>query len=490
MSFSPLTRAQFLLLGGWSRNAIIIGASLAIVAVSAGVTYRAVPPADHDNVHRFFLSATGIFQAVFLLLVAPNSIRRAVLRDFETGMIYSHRLTPLGGWRLVLGYMTGGGAQSGLLFATGILLGSVFAYWSGQIVQFGPTYVWSWVYSQACLLTLALLVNSLALLSALGSRGKMNLLPIFLLGALFGGWFVIFLIPGLALLSGVMSVGVFFQFLGVPGPGGLDPRVTVWAVLFQVALSGVILAAASRKVRRPEGIAFTPLLSTLLLATWGLLLVVGRKHFTDFAGFFGGDESYAIPQWIGSTLAFMLVALVPVSARALRDGRSYFAGDSLPLLGWLTPVAVSAAAFVVAVVTAPLDVAQLLEANPLRSIVPVAIVIGCAFLVDYAACACASSRAISQRYALLATWGVLRGVPFLVDGLVFLVSEIIETESGTNWSVSSISLIGTLIQASDGDVVQTGVAIQVALAIAAIVLWRWAFTRRSAPVKDLLPESS
>jgi hypothetical protein len=225
MSFRALTSANFQLSGGWRQNVVIVGLYAVMTAALATLAYRTAKPADYGDVSAVCLSLITAIQGVVVLLIAPGAVRKAVLRDFQTGMIESHRLTPLSGLSLVLGYLTGPTAQAFLVYATGLLLGGMFAGAYGQSLGFAGVALSAWYGGQLCLLMLGLLVTALSLLAALASAGKANLMVLLLLFGVFGGWFVLPFVPGLALLAGVMSGGWLIGLFVRGGPMSQPPQI-------------------------------------------------------------------------------------------------------------------------------------------------------------------------------------------------------------------------------------------------------------------------
>ena len=116
----------------------------------------------------------------------PAAVRKAVLRDFQSGMIESHRLSPMSGPKIVIGYMTGAPVQSGCLLLASLLLGTAFAAHVAR--DLSAVVLTGWYVMQGCLLCLAFMVAALSLLVALGTAGKVDVLTVGVLLVIFGGW--------------------------------------------------------------------------------------------------------------------------------------------------------------------------------------------------------------------------------------------------------------------------------------------------------------
>src|SRR5206468_898587 len=109
---NPLGWVQSRLLGGW-RRAVTVGVLYLLVAFGAMlILFRAVPwsssaAAGLSTFTRGVLVLLSVFQAILFVFVSTSTVSRAVQRDVTSGMIDSHRLTPMSGIAIILGYLTG-----------------------------------------------------------------------------------------------------------------------------------------------------------------------------------------------------------------------------------------------------------------------------------------------------------------------------------------------------------------------------------------------
>ncbi len=490
MSFLALAKVQFELSGGWRQNAIILAVYVALVLAVSGFVYGYAGASHHDEVSATFLTIMSIIQGALVLLVAPSAVRRAVLRDFQTAMIESHRLTPLSSLSLVLGYLTGPAAQVMLLYGAGLVVGGYFAADYGQSLGFPGVIITGWYASQLSVLTLALLVAALVLLTALATRGKTNLmLPLILLGV-FGGYWLVLLVPGLALLMGVMSGGLIISVLTRSAATALDPAMLGWAMVLQVAMALVLLIACCRKVRAPDRPAFSLGSGLLLLLVSGFTLVMGVRYFEGFRRLIDWDESW-LWQWGGSTLAFVLVGLIPLAAAASqrqhRDRAAVLATRQRPpilrLLD-LTPLLLAA-------LTAALMVLLLLEVETVRlswsllteptPVAALSVAFFLTFWTDYVLVYTARTWQRSAKFALLFTWFILRIVPVAADAAAALSSFLTgEPAMAVVWRAAGISPIGSLLILVRGGNPWPGIAIQGIIAAVATLIGWFALDRAAA----------
>ncbi len=474
MSFRALTRAHFQLSGGWRQNLVILGAYFILVAVIAAFLYRTSKPAEHAMISAACLSFLSVIQGLLVLFVAPAAIRKAVLRDYQTGMIESHRLTPLSGLDLVLGYLTGPAAQSVLLYGAGLLAGGYFAVDYGAALGFINVVMGGWYFSQFCLLPLGLLVISLVLLTALTTAGKVDLTLVLVVVGLAGGWILVPLVPGLALLFDVMSAGWIIRLLARAGPPAGDPAVLGWAMLLQTALSLILLTAACRKVRAPDRPVFGTYLGLLLLTVTGVTLVIGMELFPGFRWLFHMHET-PVWQWLASTVVFVLIAMFPLTAAAMerahndRQGQtaasSRLGVDLLPLL-----LTLMAALVMYCMLPSTLD-AQL-SAERLRAAGPALLGVALSLWTDYLVVYWARGRGKSVFFVLIVDWAILKALPLAIAAAVLTASEMTYQPETPGWWIAGFSPIGTLLAITRHESPWPGLVFQLLVAAATTaVVW-------------------
>lgn len=317
MSINPLVWLHFRLAGSWRQNAPTVAVYVALVVVGATVSYRMSSPTTASGaVSSVWLGIVTAAQGAFLLLIAPGAIRRSILRDFQSGMIESHRLSPMSGIRIIIGYLTGPPVQAFCLVGAGLLLGTYFAVDAARGLS--PMVVAGWYVFQLCLLCVAFMVAAAAVLVALGTAGKLDVLSVLILAMVVGGWAALPFIPGLALATGVLGAGDLVRSLFQGGPTGVaaDTGSIALAAAVQLALALVFVRAACRKIRAPEQAMFSMPLGLLLAAVWAAILVLGMALLPAQHWLLRDLENATAIQIIASAATFMLVALFPLAAAA------------------------------------------------------------------------------------------------------------------------------------------------------------------------------
>jgi hypothetical protein len=322
MRANPLLWLHFRLTGAWRTNVVIVLVYAALVAVIATASYRMMLPEESGQVSSVWLGIISAAQGASVLLLGLGAIRRAVLRDFQTGMLESHRLTPMSSLRIVVGYLIGPPVQAAWLFLMGLVLGTYFALDVAR--QFTTVVISGWYALQLSLLILGFMLAGGVLLSAISTAGKANVVAVafvaFVILVISGGMAAA-IVPGLALISGTLSVGSLFSSI-IRGTGfanalNSNTNSLVVGAVAQIAFGVVFVAAACRKVRGPHRAMFGMALGLLLTALWAVTLVLGivlmppghwlQREFGDMGS----------AQLVASTGAFMLVALFPLVGAAV-----------------------------------------------------------------------------------------------------------------------------------------------------------------------------
>ena len=76
-------------------------------------------------------------QAALLVLHGCNAIHRVLLRDYQTRMFESHRLTPMSNHAVVLGYLIGGGGHPLMMFGVNLVFGTILSFLGSSRRGFG-----------------------------------------------------------------------------------------------------------------------------------------------------------------------------------------------------------------------------------------------------------------------------------------------------------------------------------------------------------------
>lgn len=490
MSLLPTARVSFTLGGGWRISLAALIAYFGLAAVLSGVVYSNATPADYSAISGVFLMLVTLLQGAFVLLVATTAIRTAVLRDFDTGMLESHRLTPLSSRNLVLGYLVGPPLQALVLFGGGLVLGGFYAANYTPPFGFSAPDAGDWYYGQGCLLMVGLLVASLVLLTALSTAGKTNLIVMLLIVAVIGGWLVVPLVPGMALATGVLSTLNFLgSFAGYPNMIGSSATMP-WTLSIQFLLIVILLLAACRKVRAPHAPAFSVPLGIALLLVWGVALVVGWQMIQSVS-WFADRDTPVLAQWVASVGFFLLIALVSLAGVAgvrHQETRVHFLlhGKLPPILRPIDGVVLLVAGLALALMGSILPSA-LPRTAAVLSVPAAAIVLS--LWTDYVIIGLALSRGMGLFRVLLFSWLVLKGLPLLADGAAALANAAMTGgEPHMVWWLSAFSPLGSLfMQTLNPSAVGPGMAFQVCVAVVLTVIWRKTSARAYAPRTYTLP---
>lgn len=503
MALNPLLWLHLRISGSARSNVTIAVAYTAVVIVFAGVSYYvAALEANPRTVQQVYARINAVWlvimtiaQGVFLLLLAPSAVRRAVQRDFESGMMESHCVSPMSNLKIVLGYLTGAPIQAFLLYALSLVFGSYFATRYALSPGLGGTIglratLSGWYLAQGCMLVLAAAAGALVLLTSLATRGKGNIIGVLALIGVFGGWVAIAFVPGLALLAGVLSGGVLIGLLTSAKIGG-DPFVIVAATVLQSVFGVILLAAACRKLRAPDHPLFSIPLGLVLLVFWGFTLVAGMWVAPRHDWLFGEWRDYQVAQLISSTVVFMLIALFPLTAAAgglfRHDRAASFgerkAGPSRSRL-MLMPLVLGVLSALVLFLMSRAMAGELATGTRIAfeswltwAAIVAALVLS--FWTDFNWSYHLAVRGGRVVVGLLIMLVLLKGVPLLLDSAIKLFArELAEVEWGGYGYLTGLSPVGTLMLVPEGGArLWVGLIFQAALAGGATLLGRRACRR-------------
>ena len=504
MSLNPLLWLHLRITGSARTNVLIVTAYAATIILFASISFYVaalnVLPRDRTAVfaqmNGAWLVIVTVAQGVFLLLLGPSAVRRAVQRDFDTGMLDSHRLSPMSNLKIVLGYLTGSPIQAVLLYAVSLVFGTYFAASYAASSGLGGAIgvratLAGWYFAQGCMLMLAAMFAALILLTALATRGKANVVGILALIGVFGGWFASVFVPGLALVLGVRSGGVLFGLLTSTKIAG-DALTIVNAGALQFTLCLIFVTAACGKLRKPERPLFSLRLGLTLLIVWGIALLAGMHAAPDYDWLFGEWREYRFAQLVASTIAFMLVSLLPLAAAAINlfhhDRAASFGerpvGRSRLLL--LAPLLAALTVSCLDLMLRAVGPHQLSraarEALLYRSVwAGIAAALLLSFWTDFHCLYSLKALVRRPTIAFLIVLAVLKGAPLAIDGVVkFCVEEVAEQAWTGQGYLTGLSPIGTLLLIPRaGAPVWFGLVFQLAVAVGATALARRARRRLS-----------
>jgi len=204
----PVWRLHFHLLGGKRR----VGGLTVIYIISVIFGILVMRRLFRNEPLSAFVDTTmNILGFVQLLIGIPGiagAVHRAMLRDYQTRMIDSHRLTPLSGLTLLLGHLFGASQQMLLLFGTNVILG-------GALLMFGSAGVQDWLLGNLLVLSMGYMLSSG--LSAFAFRAGKPIPPGPIVMTVAALTIPLLFVPGLMLLLGSLAGVIAVQILLVGG---------------------------------------------------------------------------------------------------------------------------------------------------------------------------------------------------------------------------------------------------------------------------------
>ncbi len=305
---NPIGWLQVRLLGGWRKVFQITGVAAAAVFCFHILIYRMIradTPLDSFCMSAFRVMA--VVQGLILLVGGPGAIRKALLRDYTTDMISSHRQTGLSGGSAVLGYMTGATMQVIILALLCWLTCTVLAVFAGPLVSnLASTVILVW------LLISATMYWALSVLLGLGTQGKTNAAGLVIVIAMVSFSGALAALPGLNLLVGAP----IREVTRASSSTVVVPAAAV-SLMAQLMFAVIFFLAAARKYTRDDVPAFNPVLAFILLALCALLGAVGLEGFAaSSGGAFGSGVFSPEVQLIATLVALLLAAFLPVGVAA------------------------------------------------------------------------------------------------------------------------------------------------------------------------------
>lgn len=504
----PVAWVNFRLIGGATLLTTTLAAAGAILLFST--MSQSWGPWERGAHAGFWLSLVTVGVAVSLLIMIPSVARKIVQRDFQAGMLESHRLTPMTGMQMAVGYLVGASIQPLAFCAVFLLFGT---YFSGvYAVSLGtpgllPSVVGGWYAALLCLLTMSLLLTSLALIAAIATAGKWNLIPIVFVVGVFGGWSVIPLVPGAALVFGLSSGSILVDAIR-SGTAGGPPQTLLAAMLVQLMLSVVMVGGAAELIRSDRPGIFTVPRAALLTFLWGVTLVVGMVC-SDARGLFSMQRPPLLIELLLSMISLVAVAQFLLYSAAgervaLDTARSYGApGRPAAALLWAAPALLAAFGVLVMVGLAAArrgtagDVPErsfelfayagsaALRPAPMFAVFA-SLLLG--FLADMSLYYFSIARRWRVFLPLIATFLVLRLMPIVVEFAGAILNDTIEEEIPRGGVILACSPFGTLFLALTGGSATTigiGLAVQAGAALLCALLARVARPSRAPAIAPM-----
>jgi hypothetical protein len=327
--------AQVRLRGGWRNLAVTFVA----YTVLLGATMIATAAYSYRPTMAYAGWVTGLLwlQAGILLIFGATRVAGAIRADIAGGMIESHRLMPLSAGQAVVGYFFGSTCQAIALGVANLLIGAVAVRRAGLPMD-------RWLTVNAVLALFCLLVWAMGGLLAFAARGAGFALFLPLAAVSMTQGLVLATVPALAVLVSPLAGGSIFSF----SAGIADPPFTYGlGAIAQLFFAGILFVGCCRKYRRADAQGITAGLGLVLLAAWVIVSSLGIRQWAEFEPRYLQLNPDPETQLIGSIIATMLLALLPVSAAAQADAdwrRRRRAADSALRRRPIPPGAVVAAA--------------------------------------------------------------------------------------------------------------------------------------------------
>ncbi|MBU0718521.1 MAG: hypothetical protein KJ749_09760 [Planctomycetes bacterium] len=322
----PMWRAQCQLLGGHRRMLLMCLIYTMVLSAAAVGFYELMRvtneeyPVSGSTIVSWMLHALGVIQILIVVLAGCAAIHRATLRDYETKMIESHRLTPMSNTSVVLGYLFGANVQILALFLINLAFGAILS-------GLGQSPAAEWLSGNLLVLAAAVTLWSMVLLSGMRLAKPLNPLAILVGIPAFASYGLVVL-PAAGFLLCALPVVVGYQVM--TGRIILDSLPIAALLGINVFLTVFWLSAAAAKYRRPDLPALNAFRGLMLLMFW---LVLGTGGIalagSDAArGVLLDDEDLILGQWV-ATMILSLLAAIPAIAGAVQCQTLIRSGSSV-----------------------------------------------------------------------------------------------------------------------------------------------------------------
>ncbi len=302
----PILFAQYHLLGSTRRFVSIAAAYTGLLVLGIMVYRRTQPRVDWSVVASYVMYVLPVIQSGILVLGSLGAMHKALMRDHQSAMIESHRLTPMSNVAIAMGYLLGPTLQVNMLFCINLVIGSLLFLVAGQPL-------WQWVCGNLILLSGVLTMWSMMVFLGVGMRKPTSSVGIFVAVGMFFNLFVM-LLPGAGLMLGLHAVlcGVLLTY-GASAITGLGVFLFVPPAVSLMLTAFWLLAAASR-YRRPDLPALNAARGIVLLLLWLVMTGVGMVVYqTALENGVRLPDAKGYYQWPAGLISSLLVGLVPLA---------------------------------------------------------------------------------------------------------------------------------------------------------------------------------
>lgn len=483
---------------------LVFGIYWVVASAEAAANANARPGMGGPTMELIWLILLSAAQAAFLLMMAPGAIRKAVARDFQSGMVESNRISPMSSLRIIVGYMSGPPIVALALYATSVLCALWFltqvkgGMSTGAIMPATIKYLFGgWAGAQVLLLLLSFMFAAATLLMGLGTSGKHNLVGTVVVIFAVASWVVFPLVPGVALLVGVMS-GI--EVMGLVSRGtAVDEAIPVIGALLNLIFGVLFLWTASRRVRNSDRALFSPIQALCFSVMTAVTLALGVIFADQLRDRFFEDARFeADMRVIASAVMMLLIGLIvchSCGSEALRLDRAAALGQPGRARRWLSLGPLVHVLLLVAMIAASTNWlgattasenfrAQFLSqpAVGVRALALVAVSCFSATYLCYALYYWMSASGVKLWITTLVIVAIF-AIPVGLDGFFAYAAS----ESRLHWPgeryLSGISPIGTFVLQSRGAATPAyvGVGVQIALTLLALLMMRRSQARVAIP---------
>lgn len=311
---NPLGAAQARLLCSTKRYIqIAVGYPIGVGLLTLMV-YRASQPMSVSTLATGLVAVLAGIQFLLLAPVSAGAIRRAIQRDYASGMVESHRLTAMAAPTVIIGYLTGPTAQALTLAGLNYLMGMIAA----AFIPHRPFL--EWTVANLFILCVAFVVWSTTSFAAIATQGKNNTIGVLMAFGIMGGIAAFHVLPPLLLLIG--PILLLLRFRGVAA-GVTPPVEMLLSIPLQIAVGVTFCAAAARKYRRADEQGFNSALGLILLILAAVSCVAGMAMVDGFRTFIPGGalDAPAEAMTLATSLFLVIIAMAPIAAAAQESGR-------------------------------------------------------------------------------------------------------------------------------------------------------------------------
>ena len=311
----PLWRAMYQVRGGHARVIGVAGMIAAVMGAGIFVLHRFTTSREFASAAPIFVNIVMMVECCILLLGGSNAIHKAMLRDYETRMIDSHRLTPMTNIGVTLGYLIGSTFQILAVFLAMAVMGGLLASMAGMSIK-------DWAIGHLFVFNGVLTIWAFSVFLGMRLGKPVSSAPIVFSIAAFS--IPIILIPGFGLLAGTYTVILGFRLITGSSPVSVPALYAIAAV--NVILTVFWVTTTAVKYRRPDLPALNGERGMVLFVFWLLLATVGMVFFGYVTRTFYSGEAMRT-QWLVTMISSLLIAVVPISgavecSRLSRQGRA------------------------------------------------------------------------------------------------------------------------------------------------------------------------